>query len=427
MTAEVALMNKLAVALAADSAVTVSTRNRQKVYNGGNKLFALSKYSPVGIMVYGNAEFMGLPWETIIKVYRDQLGELRLGTIDEYFRHFLAFLGNNDDLFGDDTQLAHVLTQAAAYYLFLKKRVTESIEALMTAQGSLTEDQVKPLVSKVITAELERWRAYTYSPDMDDGHRDEVARRYTSTLEDALKAALQQLPLSDDDHKHLIEIGTYLFSKDFLPASSAGVVVAGFGESQHFPSLRAAQVEARIAGRLKYRQSETADISHDVGAVIVPFAQSDVVGLFIEGVDPTYETLATAYFKQVFLDFPKHIAATLDTTSDETRASFTNKWQRIGRDLLTDCQHRLKQELQIRYVDPMLDVVEAMPKSELASLAEALVNLTSLKRKVSLDVETVGGPVDVAVISKGDGLIWIQRKHYFKSELNHQFFANYFD
>jgi len=75
----------------------------------------------------------------------------------------------------------------------------------------------------------------------------------------------------------------------------------------------------------------------------------------------------------------------------------------------------------------MLDVVEAMPKSELASLAEALVNLTSLKRKVSLDVETVGGPVDVAVISKGDGLIWIQRKHYFKSELNHQFFANYFD
>lgn len=40
--------------------------------------------------------------------------------------------------------------------------------------------------------------------------------------------------------------------------------------------------------------------------------------------------------------------------------------------------------------------------------------------------ETVGGPVDVAVISKGDGFVWINRKHYFKPELNTQFFNNYF-
>jgi hypothetical protein len=40
-------------------------------------------------------------------------------------------------------------------------------------------------------------------------------------------------------------------------------------------------------------------------------------------------------------------------------------------------------------------------------------------------VETVGGPIDVCVISRGDGLVWIKRKHYFSQELNHQFFAKY--
>jgi hypothetical protein len=45
---------------------------------------------------------------------------------------------------------------------------------------------------------------------------------------------------------------------------------------------------------------------------------------------------------------------------------------------------------------------------------------------MSLDAETVGGPIDVAVISKGDGFVWIKRKHYFKAELNHQFFKNYY-
>ena len=44
---------------------------------------------------------------------------------------------------------------------------------------------------------------------------------------------------------------------------------------------------------------------------------------------------------------------------------------------------------------------------------------------MSLERETVGGPIDVAVISKGDGFIWIERKHYFRPELNPHFFSNY--
>lgn len=78
MTAEIAIMNKAAVALAADSAVTFSVRGEQKVFQTVNKLFSLSKYHPVGLMVYGNAEFMGIDWETIIKIYRKSIETLSL-------------------------------------------------------------------------------------------------------------------------------------------------------------------------------------------------------------------------------------------------------------------------------------------------------------------------------------------------------------
>jgi hypothetical protein len=44
VTAEIAILNKLGVALAADSAVTVETEGGQKIYNTVNKLFTLSKY-----------------------------------------------------------------------------------------------------------------------------------------------------------------------------------------------------------------------------------------------------------------------------------------------------------------------------------------------------------------------------------------------
>jgi len=76
--------------------------------------------------------------------------------------------------------------------------------------------------------------------------------------------------------------------------------------------------------------------------------------------------------------------------------------------------------------DPIIEIVNHLPKEELAAMAEALVNLTSFKRHVTRQAETVGGPVDVAVISRGDGFIWIKRKQYFTKELNPQFLLNYF-
>jgi len=52
-----------------------------------------------------------------------------------------------------------------------------------------------------------------------------------------------------------------------------------------------------------------------------------------------------------------------------------------------------------------------------------LINLTSFKMKFSVGTESVGGPVDVAAITKGDGFIWIKRKHYFEPALNPHFIA----
>lgn len=94
--------------------------------------------------------------------------------------------------------------------------------------------------------------------------------------------------------------------------------------------------------------------------------------------------------------------------------------------MFEDYQRELSDYRQERYISPVMRVVRVLPKDELAAMAESLINLTSFKRRVSMEEETVGGPIDVAVISKGDGFIWIKRKHYFESELNPQFLTNYY-
>ena len=69
-------------------------------------------------------------------------------------------------------------------------------------------------------------------------------------------------------------------------------------------------------------------------------------------------------------------------------------------------------QIQNNNVNPIFKSVDLLPLSEMAFLAENLVNITSLKRLYSLDgrQQTVGGPTDVAIISKGDGFVWVKNK-----------------
>ena len=69
--------------------------------------------------------------------------------------------------------------------------------------------------------------------------------------------------------------------------------------------------------------------------------------------------------------------------------------------------------------------IASLSKEDLAELAESLVYLTYLKRRMSFSEESVGGPIDVAIITKGDGFVWLKRKHYFDKELNHDFIHRY--
>lgn len=97
----------------------------------------------------------------------------------------------------------------------------------------------------------------------------------------------------------------------------------------------------------------------------------------------------------------------------------------LSKKYLKDFAENIIDFANTEYSRPVTRMVSVLPKEELGHLAESLVALTSLKRRVSIEMETVGGPIDVALISRGDGFIWLKRKHYFSPELNHQFFRNY--
>ena len=89
MTAEIAILNRHAVALATDSAVTIG---RQRAWKTANKLFSLSPANDIGIMIYGAGDFIGYSWEIIAKASREQVGNRSFATVSECGKEFLEYL-----------------------------------------------------------------------------------------------------------------------------------------------------------------------------------------------------------------------------------------------------------------------------------------------------------------------------------------------
>jgi hypothetical protein len=180
-----------------------------------------------------------------------------------------------------------------------------------------------------------------------------------------------------------------------------------------------------LLGKVKTIFRRSCAISAEIGAGIYPFAQSEMVGLFMEGVDESYRQVIVTAIEGFLQGLPSVILSGLSLSAADER-SFTARMAIAAKQIVQGFSDELSRYSRENNIDPIIDAVAVLPKEELAEMAESLVNLTSFKRRVTADPETVGGPIDVAVISKGDGLIWIKRKHYFSPELNHHFFSNYF-
>ena len=148
-----------------------------------------------------------------------------------------------------------------------------------------------------------------------------------------------------------------------------------------------------------------------------------MVQLFIEGVDPGYRNSIESYMTTLFQELPEALLPNPTTPEIVLAKNFLIEASEKIKEQFFSFLQNYRNQFNI---GPVIEMVGFLPKDELAAMAESLVNLTSFKRKISMEPETVGGPIDVAVISKGDGLAWIKRKHYFEPELNQHFFANYF-
>ena len=176
--------------------------------------------------------------------------------------------------------------------------------------------------------------------------------------------------------------------------------------------------------RLKVRPWKLHEVSDDAPSEVLAFAYRDMVDGFLDGISPdVFEHLgdAAAFIREM----PVRALDGVVGIEPEAKAKAAKMIRRESARKAAEFARNVLKGADARR--GKIDVaVVTLSLKELAQVASTLVGLSSFEHQMSLDRETVGGPVDVAVISKGDGFIWMDRKHYFRRELNSHFFQNYF-
>lgn len=426
MTAEVAILNSSAIAIAADSAVTIG--RGKKIYNSALKVFSLSKVAPVAVMVYGNAGLLDVPWETIVKIYRKQLGAKTFPTLDAYASDFLEFLPRNALLFPRELQDGWVANNVAGYYLSVRDELAKAIDALFKegkqVDDLVTKDTFKAIVDRRHTTLSNTKHAAGVDGEWEKTFGDRLRERATQIRGEVF----QKLPLDEEMTSRLHDLAVFVHTREIMSDGHTGLVVCGFGEADVYPALVTHLIDGVYEDRLKYRLRADKSVRVLKGAdcSIVPFAQEDMVSTFMEGMNPSIDRFIRKWLSEMFSQLPSLIPDA-DLAGDlAARAAAKGKYAQATEQLLGRFLDQLAGHKRKQHIEPILSMVRVLPKDELAAMAEAMVNLTAFKRRMTDELETVGGPIDVAIISKGDGFVWVKRKHYFQPALNQHFFANYF-
>lgn len=418
MTAVAGILNKQGVAIAADSAVTVSGHRNRKVYNSANKIFTLSKFHPVGIAIYNSAQFMGIPWEIIIKEYRKQLGNKSFPTLIEYKDDFFKWLKENNFFLEEENN----------EFLFIDFQyfVQAVINMHFKRNGPIEEDFEEKLLvflSNYIKNDVPKLKAIVSLKDLN---KTKTIRLLESLSPKIIKILEQNLHVKFKNKnlkKLLVEAYyAYLTHDQFLQYT--GIIFTGYGDKELFPRLFPVNVSIVIDGNLRYNDDErnNAIITNKSDSYIRPFAQTDVIDTVLSGISPELNYLSADVFGKFIDGLIKEIIS-IEGMPSEVQGHLS----KLNVDeYVRNYQSRFNYIVQQRYVNPLMGAVSQLSKEDLAEMAESLVYLTYLKRRFTMAEESVGGPVDNAVITKGDGFIWIKRKHYFDPELNQNFFGKYF-
>ncbi len=414
MTSEIAVLNQRAVALAADSAVTLVDGGMVAVRNDQRKLFNLVNGKPIGLMFFGVADVMGHPWDHLIENYQAKVKPAAFAHVGDYATSFFGSLDGLEEFFPRDRQTDEYRRLLASVYRYAFQFAQYLRE---TSDGELA----KASDAAILDVAVERiWRSYQTredgSPRADlpcfpKDFAKRVQSEYGNVAEEIISVGFAPLGLSKQTHQRLKDIAVYCVVKDLFLEDVTGLVFSGFGTDDRYPSIATCYMSAIVGGIAKRGAPMIDNIDGDIRSRIRLFADSGVTNAFIRGIDFDLERRMYGIFRSMMHGLVDQVIDGMPSQDAAAREAMRNRFQRDFVPRYFEAVHKMIADYQQQsFINPVLRVLEIASRNELADTARELVNLNVFRKRITAQKQTVGGAIDVAVISRESGFQWSSRQ-----------------
>ena len=402
MSVGVCIITRNGIALAADSAGTYT--GNKMFYNSMNKVFSISRKYVYGVITYGATVIHNVSIDQVLKEFRTFLdSKSEVCDFFEILPLFVEFIEQKNNYYKFDA------AESNHCYELIKSLVSDwgkKINNIMTTDD--VSAQIDDILNNLSTVMHGAIRIENYDVS------SHIGTTYKSAFDSLINMIVPELnnyPAQKD--RFWSQICEYFnLSLTSETSNAMGLFFCGYGKNDAFPKFTHIELYNVVGGKVKYKLIENYEESNNQ-AQIVPLAQKDVILTFCKGISST------------FINYiPQKAESIITTKIDTLPDTFTDLQKGELKEVLLSVKNEIASAIdatiQNSNVMPILNSVQLIPLAEMAFFAENLVNMTTLKRTFAIDgnQQTVGGPTDVAVLSKGDGFVWIKRKLYFDGQLN---------
>lgn len=410
MTSEIAVMNQRAIALAADSAVTLIGGGKVIVRNDQKKLFNLADGLPVGVMFFGVADLMGHPWEVLLEHYRKTLKPAAQPQVRDYAAQFTSMLDNLETFFPVERQKDEYKRLLASVYRFIFRLAHYLHE---TGVSGPDEEILRQAIGLV-------WRRYQTNDDgsprrdlpcFPKGFAETIERDYGGAIEELTRYAFSTFVLDATSRERLHQIAVLCVVKDLFLEDVTGLVFAGYGANEPYPSVVTYTLSAVVGGIVKRGMTDETRIDGQMHATITLFADSEVTYAFLRGIELDLEARIYGTMHATSQSLVDQVVNSFSDVDPAQRESIRRQFhsQQVPQ-AIRRCYDAISRYQQENYINPMLSVLEIATRQDLAETAHELVALNIFKKRIMAQKQTVGGAIDVAVISRDGGFTWWKRQ-----------------
>lgn len=427
MTSQVVLLNAWGIGLASDSAVTSGNR----VSNGSEKIFALPSPHKLAILTSSDARVMGYPWESVLSAWMETL-QKPLPSIEDYWLSLERWLCQSVTSTTSVTEAEYVYLESIIYHKLRANLMdhvwhpilrpyfekTLSAEDLKIANGTASWEpefraKILALIPKSLAKEsLEALTSFTKSRNETFDAAEGISagqskvwldRYFNSYPERFGKSFFEELLTDMPNFPNIEETLTALAVSYLTNPQWIGTTLSlvGFGETDLLPSY----VEVHILGFVGGVRIGGAHVSSNPISTSehLFYGQKDALESLVLGRD-TILMDATAKQNEALSNFRTQLSDNDDVAVAQIREAFENT---IAKADLENEVINVGREQRLR---PFQRAVQMSPVRDLAEFASTLVGVQAARAAFSQDNPTVGGPIDVATITRHEGFSWVRHK-----------------